>query len=69
MNHYLFQPEASSPPQHILLDQLLPRTQKPSSKFSEAKTPEEVASIIADDMLQSIKSTFIGVDANHLLSQ
>jgi hypothetical protein len=69
MNQYLFQQEPSSPPQHILLDQFLPRSVKPTTRFSEAKTPEQVAAIIANDMLESIKDTFTSVGNRHLLEK
>lgn len=58
MNQYFIQPEAKSPPQDILLDHLLPRSNKPVRRFSAARTPEEVAAIIVHDMLESVKSSF-----------
>lgn len=58
MNQYFVQPEIQSPPQDILLDHLLPRSNKPARRFSTARTPEEVAAIIVQDMLESVKSSF-----------
>lgn len=58
MNQYFIQPEAPSPPQDILLDHLLPRYSKTARRFEAARTPEEVAAIIAQDMLESVKNCF-----------
>jgi hypothetical protein len=67
MNLYQFQQEKSSPSQHALLDHLLPRAQKPTSRFGSAKTPEEVAKIIAGDMLESVKDSFSSNEIRALL--
>lgn len=58
MNQYFVQPETQGPPQDILLDHLLPRSNKPTRRFSAARTPEEVAAIIVQDMLESVKISF-----------
>ncbi len=69
MNQYFIQPEAQNPPQDILLDHLLPRPSKPARRFSAARTPEEVAAIIAQEMLESVKNAFDLTVSHHTAHQ
>ena len=61
MTQYFIQPETQMPAQDILLDHLLPKPSQAVRRFDRARTPEEVASIIVREMLESVRNKFSSV--------
>jgi hypothetical protein len=58
MNMYFINNEAVSPPQDLLLEHLLPLATKQVTRNTHAQSPKEVASVIADKLMQLVENRF-----------